>query len=177
MIPPPTDLVAAYHQARALDDAGQLVEAADLFEAIVRADPQHEVAQYAVDLSLDALNRAGRAACVARIGALAVDYRSLLGCEAGSAPSEEICARLDRLRCQVIRAEAESLAERGDDARASQAFESTYLTHCATRSDEALYNAALLARRAGDSARADMLVAELRRAYPDSPVLRMSPPP
>ncbi len=180
-LPAPSDPLAAYRDARALRDAGRLVEAADLFEAIVRAHSHHEVALPAADLSLDALNQAGRGphgfrtACAVRIGALAIDYSSLLGCAAPGAPDEP-CERLERLRCEALRVEAESLAERGEPARASLAFERVHVTGCTTHADEALYNAAVLARRADEPARADALVAELRRAYPDSPVHRAPPP-
>jgi hypothetical protein len=180
-LPAPSDPAGAYRDARALRDAGRLVEAADLAEAIVRAHPHDDVAFPAAELSFDALNHAGQAphgfrtACAVRIGALAVDYRPLLGCDAPGAPDER-CELLERLRCEALRVEAESLAERDEPARASLAFERVHVTGCTTQADEALYNAAVLARRADEPARADALVAELRRAYPDSPVHRAPPP-
>jgi hypothetical protein len=178
--PTPSDPVAALDEARALRDAGHFVEAADLLEGIVRSDPHHEIALAAVELSLDALNRAGRGAhglptpCAVRIGALASDYRSLLGCAGPGAPAPA-CDHLERLRCDALRVEGESLAESGELARASLSYERVHRTGCTTFVDQALYNAALLARRAGDPSRADALLVELARVYPESPVLRVTP--
>ena len=52
--------------------------------------------------------------------------------------------------------------------QASALYESIHTTHCGARADEALYNASVLANRAGDTARALALRTELRRAYPQS---------
>lgn len=178
----PSDPAAALRDARALRDAGQLVQAADLLEATVRAFPDHELALAAAELSLDALNHAGgdgpanRAACIARMGVLAVEYRSLFACETAPRGRADTCARLETLRCLALHAEGAALADQGEAARASEVFERVHRTHCASGADHALYNAALLARRAGDPARADALVAELQRGFPESPVLRAPPP-
>lgn len=164
----------AYREARALSDAGRFVEAADLHAAIVRASPQHELAPMAAELSLDALHRVGGdagGACAARIASLADEYRSLFGC---AEREEERCVRLAEVRCAALRVEAESIAE-ADPASASRAFERVAHSHC-PRADEALYNAAVLARRAGDATRAESLSLELRTSYPESPVLRAPPP-
>lgn len=174
------DPVATFRQARAAYEAEQLLEAADLAEAVARGFPQHELAFPAAEISLDALNRvaggpAQRGACVARIGRLAVDYAALFGCTARG-PHDDRCDLLERLRCDSLRASAELLVQRDELAEASLAYERVHTTGCATHADEALYNAAVCARRAGDGVRADTLAAELARAYPQSPV-RSAPAP
>ncbi len=82
--------------------------------------------------------------------------------------------RLADVRCAALRLEAESIAE-ADPASGSRAFERVAHSRC-PRADEALYNAAVLARRAGDAARADALALELHTSYPESPVLRAPAP-
>jgi len=158
--------VAGYHLGRALRDEGRLPEAASLFDAVVRLDPRTEVASFAAMLAVDARASSGR--CPGALRDAAVEYASLLGCGTGAAT--DTCEALERAGCAAERAAAEALAREGDLAGGSRAFEQAAGRCPGDHGDEALYNAAVLAARAADRARADALLAELRRLYPQSPL-------
>ncbi len=173
------DEAVPYAIARVFYDAHHFREAAPLFDAVLRDAPRHELAEYAANLALDSANvrgtqvreaGGGEGACLDTLGAWTRDYAALFACGSAGAPSE-LCETLERIRCELVRKDADASARDGDPAAASAAYESVYTTRCRDRVDEALYNAAVLAERARDPARARRLREQLRAAYPQSPLV------
>lgn len=165
--------------ARHLYDANHYERAAVIYDAIVRAWPDSDLAPYAAQLALDSINirlvhSEGSGGCFELLGHYLADYLRILCTSALRPQNRESCDMLDRLACDVQRSQAESLSTTNLNAPASEAYERLANDPVCgeARGEEFLYNAASLSSRAGDRARSDRLFAELERRFPRSRFLR-----
>ncbi|MEM9193226.1 MAG: tetratricopeptide repeat protein [Myxococcota bacterium] len=127
-IPDSEDLpTIKYRRARIYYEANQFQEAAVLFKDIAWNHRDSELAVYAANLYLDSLNVMGtriaepNLQCIRDLGD-SIDPLDGFYCDTDEAfdQNQELCSVLERLRCGVMRKEAEALRESGRFADAAR---------------------------------------------------------
>lgn len=167
-------IAAIYRLGRARLDAEQFGEAAALFDAIVAQAPDSEYAGHAATMSLEALharvyNDPDTRDCRAELEAHLPSFRTTLCVPPRQQRVEEACQFMTDLTCRLRAMHCHDLESTNQYAEASAAYESlANAPECAQHEPEIyLYNAAVLASRAGDTARATALGAQLPRRFPN----------
>jgi tetratricopeptide (TPR) repeat protein len=133
------------------------------FAEVVDTRPDHDVAEYAANLLLDALNR------LRRYDELVARIRSMLGDKVLLAGRPELAGRLGMLRRQADRKDAERHEQRGDHRACAAAY--LALHHEDPKADDdadLLYNAAVCYELAGERSRAIETYDLLLRRHPKS---------
>lgn len=148
---------------------------ASLFDAVFMQNPSGELADYAADLAMESVHLLvfspeAAADCGSTFQSMLSRYRA--ACMPRPRPdSLDHCERLDTIACNFGRHNADAMQERGEVADASLAYEALANDSVCAHSDgidELLYNALVLAERAGDSTRAANLRTEFNRRFPGS---------
>lgn len=169
-----------YRRARIYYEANHFEEASVLFRDIAMNHPQHELAEFAANLYLDALNSIymrdhARAECVTEIKN---NIEPLSGLYCGTAQARDghpdLCQVLDRLRCQVLRQEAEADSAGNRHADSAAKYVAIFRDHqeCSEieggAMDEILWNAGIEYERARLIGRAIRVRTVLTQRFPES---------
>lgn len=173
--PTSADSIAAmYRLGRARLDAEQFGDAAALFDSIVAQAPDSEYAGQAATMSLEALhsrvyNDPDTHDCRAELEAHVPLFRATLCVPPRLQRVEEACQFMTDLTCRVRAMHCHDLESTNQYVEASAEYESlANAPECVQHEPEIyLYNAAVLASRAGDTARATALGAQLLRRFPN----------
>lgn len=179
-VSPDARIRARYQQARVFYEANRWEVAAPLFLEVALDTTPHEIRIYAASLYLDTVNfllvhrPARAAACLEELEQRIPQIAQHLCTPSPSPEAHEICRVLESMDCAIAERRAHSLVTSESYREASLAFERLTARPTCTdlRYDEALYNAATAAERAGDLVRAHALRARLRDLFPESALLR-----
>jgi tetratricopeptide (TPR) repeat protein len=172
-----------YNQAKKLYEANHFEQALALFDQIVHEHPQHELAGYAADLSLDILNLKNDHAGLHRMVRDLLNNRLLIGHHPDSEKRfrsllPEVYFKTLFLKDEAALKNEGGLSEEKNTDRQSEvawgwmAF-SRELPGCEL-ADKALYNAHVSFERANDPGRAIRMLRRLVRAYPRSDLVPLA---
>jgi tetratricopeptide (TPR) repeat protein len=170
----PADPAARLEAARAHAESGRFVEAAQLLRGLALDAPLGEHSVPAAHLWLDVLSSQSQRAeqrlpCLLAIEEAAATLHARF-CGAGGA---ELCDVLSRMRCEAPLLRAELLVEHARYDEAGQLYAEMLASgiDCG-RTEEILYNAAIVAERAGRPETAQRRRQELIARFPSSVVAR-----
>ncbi len=166
--PQDDDMVAMkYLKARLYWQRDHLGTAIPLFEDILDRHATHDSAEWAASLLLDSLSRAGNDA------RLAAWVDKLLGNKAFLADKPDLLERLEMLKREILRKQAENGAKTGKYQQCAESYVDLYnRAPDAERTPEILHNAGVCFEKASSLGAAVRVFDQLRRRHPGSPLHR-----